>query len=118
MKQSIAISIAANIQKFTSSPIGDMLEYFSRMLNDVPRMIPMNGPTYGITFNMPVSTAMPMEALKPNLAISIRPRKFINATPIISSVTPMKYLDSRYPMSEMAFSVVFSCLSGTRAQTI
>ena len=67
---------------------------------------------------IPVRKAIPIAALKPRRAISSRPRKLISATPSTSMSTPMKYLESRYPMSEMACSVVSSCLSGTRAHTM
>jgi galactitol-specific phosphotransferase system IIB component len=42
--------------------------------------------------------------------------KFIRATPVTSSITPIKYLERRCPMSEIAAAAFFSCLSGTNAR--
>ena len=107
-----------NNQKFTSSPIGLMLLYFNVIPNIVPSIPPRRGPIYGIMLNIPVRNAIPNAAFMPSLAIRRRPRKFSRATPSISSTTPIKYLDSRYPISVIAFSVFSSCLSGTSEHTI
>ena len=62
--------------------------------------------------------AIPIAALKPMRAISSRPRKLIRATPNTSIITPPKYLERRCPMSEIAFAVSSSYLSGTSARTM
>ena len=86
----IATSIATNTGKLTAAPSEAAHTYFTVSASTTPIMPPIIGPTYGITLNMPVMKAMPMEYLKPSLAMMNMPRKFTRATPSTSQKSPVK----------------------------
>ena len=90
MKQNIAIRITKNHPNPMFMPTGTTLLYLTIIARRVPRIPPNNGPTYGIILRRPVRNAIPIDALNPRRMMKNNPRKFRNATPIISTTTPEK----------------------------
>ena len=67
---------------------------------------------------MPVMKAMPTAEEKPMPVKDQRPSRLRRATPRTSIIRPVKYLERRYSMSEIASMTRLSISSGTKADTI